>query len=62
MWESRRDFEKIWEAREVGFYGFLCFLDSVISMACILLKSSWSGVPDRRLSRSPLRITSRMPT
>jgi hypothetical protein len=34
MWESRRDFQGVWEAWKAGLYGFPCFPYSVISMAC----------------------------
>ena len=34
MWESRRDFQRVWEGWEASFLAFHAFHASVISMAC----------------------------
>jgi hypothetical protein len=34
MWESQRDFQRVWEAWASRLYGFPCFPYSVISMVC----------------------------
>ena len=34
MWESRRDFQEVWEGWKAGILAFHAFHASVISMAC----------------------------
>ncbi len=50
MWESRRDFQRVWEGWESGFYGFPCFPHAVISMACLS-----NGPSTMKLLKSPLQ-------
>ena len=40
MWESRRDFQRVWERWEAGFLAFHAFHTLFISMACFLARAT----------------------
>jgi hypothetical protein len=59
MWESRRDFQRVWEGWEAGIHGFPYFPYSVISMACFRSAMLDNCYATRRNVPNPPRNTCR---
>ena len=52
MWESRRDFQRVWEGWEAGIHGFPYFPYSVISMACFARQCLITVTPPGEMCRT----------